>query len=249
MKYRTSLCFVVSAGVFLGAAALGSRCAAQNVSGYASIPNPYLLLLREPAVHDDLRLRGQQSRDLRAFNEELDGPLLMMRNRPLAEQSETSARLIAQTVDRMADLLDADQRRRIKQIRLRVRGIRSLFRPDIAERLKLSEKQTARLEEIAMETQAEIAELQMKPRAGEQLQKETVRLKEREQKRMLAIVTPDQRNQFVALLGRPFDVSKLGRVAMKAPELIAGDSWINSKGLKMSNLRGQVVALHFWTFG
>ncbi len=36
-----------------------------------------------------------------------------------------------------------------------------------------------------------------------------------------------------------------------APELVErdGDQWINSKPLKLSNLRGQVVVLHFWTFG
>jgi peroxiredoxin len=37
----------------------------------------------------------------------------------------------------------------------------------------------------------------------------------------------------------------------KAPELPerAADEWFNSPPLKLSNLRGQVVVLHFWTFG
>ena len=33
-----------------------------------------------------------------------------------------------------------------------------------------------------------------------------------------------------------------------APELSAGD-WINSEPLKLSNLRGRVVLIEFWTFG
>lgn len=33
-----------------------------------------------------------------------------------------------------------------------------------------------------------------------------------------------------------------------APELAAGD-WINSEPLKLSNLRGRVVLVEFWTFG
>ena len=34
-----------------------------------------------------------------------------------------------------------------------------------------------------------------------------------------------------------------------APELMGIQEWINSKPLTLKELRGQVVALHFWTFG
>jgi hypothetical protein len=36
---------------------------------------------------------------------------------------------------------------------------------------------------------------------------------------------------------------------VKAPEITGIEEWINSKPLKLEDLRGQVVALHFWTFG
>jgi hypothetical protein len=40
-------------------------------------------------------------------------------------------------------------------------------------------------------------------------------------------------------------------VAMRipAPELAGIESWINSEPLKLNQLRGKVVVLHFWTFG
>jgi len=40
-------------------------------------------------------------------------------------------------------------------------------------------------------------------------------------------------------------------VAMKipAPELQGIDEWINSKPRSLSDLKGKVVVLHFWTFG
>jgi hypothetical protein len=36
---------------------------------------------------------------------------------------------------------------------------------------------------------------------------------------------------------------------LKAPELEGIGAWVNTKPLKLSDLKGQVVVLHFWTFG
>ncbi len=35
----------------------------------------------------------------------------------------------------------------------------------------------------------------------------------------------------------------------KPPELSGVQTWINSKPLTLAGLRGQVVVVHFWTFG
>lgn len=36
---------------------------------------------------------------------------------------------------------------------------------------------------------------------------------------------------------------------IKAPELREVNEWINSKALTLNELKGQVVVVHFWTFG
>ena len=39
------------------------------------------------------------------------------------------------------------------------------------------------------------------------------------------------------------------RLRAKPPEFRDVDEWINTKPLTFAKLRGQVVAVHFWTFG
>jgi hypothetical protein len=51
------------------------------------------------------------------------------------------------------------------------------------------------------------------------------------------------------LLGPALDGSRLVFVKFKAPELEGQEGWINSAPLTVSQLKGKVVALHFWTFG
>jgi hypothetical protein len=36
---------------------------------------------------------------------------------------------------------------------------------------------------------------------------------------------------------------------MSAPEFTNVTAWLNSKPLKLADLKGQVVVVHFWTFG
>jgi len=38
-------------------------------------------------------------------------------------------------------------------------------------------------------------------------------------------------------------------INIPAPEFKKADEWINSKPLQLKDLRGQVVVVHFWTFG
>jgi hypothetical protein len=38
-------------------------------------------------------------------------------------------------------------------------------------------------------------------------------------------------------------------MSIPAPEFEKADEWINSKPLQLKDLRGQVVVVHFWTFG
>ena len=50
------------------------------------------------------------------------------------------------------------------------------------------------------------------------------------------------------MLGETFDVATLGEVSFKAPQLDSKDGWVNTAPLSLQQLKGKVVALHFYAF-
>ncbi len=225
---------------------------AQNVTNYPSVADPLLLLLREPAVLDDLQLDAQQRITLEQANEALDGPLLSSRNKPLPSQSEQLEQWLAETRRYLPSILTPRQVERIEQIRIRIRGYRALLDQSVAEHLQLTNLQRERVKGIFETLHQELTGLQERAAGGEPQEPLTQQAKEIQntaQKRVIAVLTNHQRRQFAAMVGRSFDVSKLAQVRFKAPEFAVTDAWLNSPPLQMEDLRGKVVALHFWAYG
>ena len=61
-------------------------------------------------------------------------------------------------------------------------------------------------------------------------------------------LTRRQQQLWIELLGKKIEVSKLGHLRFKAPEFDGQDGWFNSTPLTLRQLKGKVVALHFYAF-
>ena len=96
--------FLPLSTIVFAALAAPSRCMAQNVSGYGMIPEPFLFLLREPAVHDDLGLTRDQRNRLVEINHSFDGILLATRNMPPEKGQEKIAEVMTETREQVAKL-------------------------------------------------------------------------------------------------------------------------------------------------
>ena len=248
MDHRLTIIIVLIVAITGGT----HRSYAQNVTGYESMANPYLLLLREPAVHEDLGLTAAQRESLERLNAQIDGPLLALRNWPAKRANEKLTELIEQTRAAADQILTADQQQRLSQIMLRVRGIKLVVMPKVAERLRLSEQQRSGIQKTLEDAAEKLQDLRKRLQEGESPQQIEALAREArttEQTQVLDALTNEQKRSLWELLGRTFDSSRLGRVSFKAPEFSDSAGWINSQPLRLEDLRGRVVAVHFWAFG
>ncbi len=241
--------------LIIGAGALASPlpCVAQNVTGYGTMADPFLFLVREPAVHDDLGLTPEQGRRLVEINHSFDGLLLATRNMPAEKGEAKIAEIMTATRNQAAKLLSTQQQERLRQIAYRLRGISCVLMPHAAEQLRLTSQQKAEIEAIVKETREQVNELQSGTYQGEEAHRKSqdaiTAARKKEQQAILDLLDNTQKQRLMALVGGSFAPGRLGHVSFKAPELSTDDEWINSKPLQLADLRGKVVALHFWPFG
>lgn len=236
----------------LGALVVPAVAPAQNVTNYNAIPEPFLFLLREPAVHDELELTDDQRARLRQLNERFDGDLLSTRNKRPEDGQRVVNNVMTASRQRVSSLLTPEQYNRLRQIRFRLRGISFVLDPDAAQTLAITDQQRERIEQIVQDRQQELTSLQQKVNNGESTESKARlaanRALRREQTEIQDLLTDEQRQKLPALIGRRFDASQLGRVSFKAPELAKSGEWLNSNALQLAQLRGKVVALHFYAF-
>lgn len=229
--------------------------AQQNPHGQlpvASVARPYLFLIRDPLVHDDLKLNAEQRQIVAALNDELDGPLWSMRNKSAQRMDETRRRVTATARSRLSSILAPDQERRLEQIELWTLGLKAFTQDGLPEKLRLSEDQRQEIRTTVTDMLAAVNDLaeQLQPGQPRQPAENAARrLQTDAQKVILATLTRRQREAWMSRLGKRIDVAELGRVKFKAPEIHGREDWINSPSLDAKQLKGKVVALYFYAFG
>lgn len=240
--------------VLLGLVACGPASAQHNPNGQimvGSLADPYLVLIRDPLVHSELRLNDQQRSAVRALTDELDKSIWPLRNQGGEKANQAIKKLNSTAEARMEQILTATQRKRLEQLRISVFGLRALLRDDVAEKVGLSEPQRTQIRQVLEEATSSEKASPKEQNHGDSPQNpaKSKSPSNGPQARVAAILSRQQLDRVREVLGPPVDASKLGYVRFKAPELNATDGWLNSQALTMSQLRGKVVALHFWTFG
>ncbi len=216
--------------------------------------DPYWALIHDRAVLDDLKLSAEQEKSWREVLDPLDLRCFPLRNRSAAEAEAGFSKAAADARARLTNFLAPQQAQRLDQIVIRAQGPAALLRDDLAAKLKLTDSQRAAIREAVTKARSEREKLQADLRTAKletpAAEKRYAKTNESERDAVNAAFTNEQKQRLPGLLGRDFDLSKLGRTAFKAPQLIATtDSWVNAPAPSPDELRGRVAIVHFFAFG
>ena len=224
--------------------------------GQQAEPNtpPVLLqMIRDSSVQDELKLSGSQRERVAETLKSIDGRWFRSRNLPAEEQRTEIATATTELQSSLKDLLDASQLRRLTQLERQALGTRMFTRADVAEALQISNSKQNELEAAFLETDRLAAEYQKQMQRGdlktEDGQRKIAQLKQDEQQFLLKTLSTEQRAKIGELTGKPFDFSEVKRSLPLAPELTEqGVTWIQGGPLQLADLKGKVVALHYYAF-
>jgi hypothetical protein len=216
--------------------------------------NPAVFLIRDPLVLTELQLSAAEERPLAAFAASANEEAWKLRDLvPEAGIGNDAVQKLNELIEsNLAKILTAAQRERFDQIVLQVQGPPAIAGGKVADRLNLSGDQVDQVAKLSAATQSGVKQLRRQMGDSKdrvELYRQAEKLRSDLKRDLLGVLTPAQHNRWISLQGKPVDLTKMQMLTALAPELREVEAWINTAPLTFAQLRGQVVALHFWTFG
>ena len=182
--------------------------------GFPSVvnPDPTVTLLKLPEVQTELKLEADQAKKLDAISDEITRE----RARLNAEYNAKLNDLNKKAKEESLGLLSDAQRRRTEQLQLQQQGERALARPEIAEKVGLSQEQRAEISKVISQR----GPLVLNGRGGgnatppnatvpvqeriEQFREAATRRDTEMREKILAVLTPEQKTKWSELTGETF---------------------------------------------
>ncbi len=213
------------------------------------VPQTLLGIVHTPEVQDELRLTGTKLNGFLPLLKEIDGPWWRARILPEAKQREVTAAQEELLIQAVAKHVDKTAVKRLRQIELQSQGYRCLMRPELVHYLAITESQRKELQETFDHTDSLLVQLRKADAdTATSLQQQLKDSRQREFQIGPNLLTAEQQEKLKAILGKLVDPSKFDRIYPLAPELIDSGAWHGDKPVKLEELKGQVVLVHFYAF-
>lgn len=205
-------------------------------------------LLCDPDVGRELQLTPAQTNEVRDAYRAIERPLWLVRDAARGADGKKKQELLAAFVPRARDALERDQRARLDQLIIRSLGWPALAAPEVSKPLGLSAEQLVQIEQIVRQTASKTMATAKEATDSAAREAQLVDLRRAEGESIQKLLSDAQRQKLAEMVGQPYDLSTVRPLTFAAPELEQTDGWLNSKSLKFSEVRGKVVAFHFWAF-
>lgn len=227
---------------------------ANTATSAAPIVEPVLLqMVRDATVQRELKLTSAQVDQVREATSKVDGDWFRSRNLPTEKQLPVIAGLTRVLRGDLDSFLNDSQLVRLAQLERQALGTRMVTIPEVQAKLDLTNSQIDRFEEVFLKTDADNLALQKKIKAKEIKGVDAARalseIKKAELDAIVGSFTDSQKGKLGSLTGKPFDFSQVTRSLPSAPDIVGdGVTWIQGGQQDLSELRGKVVAVHFYAF-
>jgi len=215
------------------------------------LADPSLLLVRDDAVRQELKVTPAQREQLDALLKPHNRLLIAIRDVGPNGADETAQPAISELRAALKQLFTTEQKFRLQGLILQAQGYDALLRKDIIAKLKISPEQQTALAAIAAETRDQVQALNQDRETSlpEELKQELAGVQAERLKKIIAELDDRQESIYSKLLGEAFDFSQVKPSPGIAPEFTSIDAWINSEPVTIESLRGKVVVVHFFAFG
>jgi hypothetical protein len=170
------------------------------------VPNDvtvHLILLRQKSVQDELKLSPELIAKILVFtNKEYEACQKAMR---LGEKEREAKleELEKENQKFLTDNLTPAQNKRLDQITMQVTGLQQLTQPKAVKMLNLTEAQQQKFKELQKEARKELEEI-IRAKSREGKNEKLAKLRADIDKKVEAVLTPEQKEKARELVGEPF---------------------------------------------
>lgn len=205
-----------------------------ELAAKAAAVTPLVLLLRDDRVRTELQLNSRQIAAVNAALADVQDQLWHVRDLHDPATDAGRGRVYDHLRKAVTSTCENSQIDRLDGLLLHAVGWRGIRLEQFQSKLNLSAKQLSRIAQL----------LEPPPNAPADSTLTPAQLKSLE-----AVLQPPQQRTVAQILGPQFDLSQLPTRHCPAPEFAQISTWINTDPLRFADLRGKVVAVHFWAFG
>jgi hypothetical protein len=190
-----------------GAAGFGGGPGSFGAFGAGIGSDPTILLSLEP-VQKELEISEEQKAELTKLSNDGANLFAEFRNLSRDERNKKMEERTAANKKRVAEILLPPQTGRLDEISIQLAGAGALDRPDVAEKLKLTDAQKKSLADLATESRDKIRDSMRAggPMDPTQMQEKMSAMNKERKEKATAVLTKDQREKFESMQGQKFEL-------------------------------------------